>query len=277
MCSRPAVSTSTRSAPRLDAGGHRVEHDRAGIGAFLPAHELAAGALGPQLRADRPPRRGTCRPPRARRGGRRRPAATRACRSSSSCRRRSRRRTSTRSARPATQVQRRDRRSPSRIATTSSRTQTDQLVGLGDRRRPWPRSRTASSSAAVVGMPDVGEQHRLFELVPGLVVDLAAAHTGRTRRRTRRACGRAGRAAAASRRLGLGELLELSGVAIGVDLGTTSGCGVELLDARRRRRRSATSRGSPATRPATRRSRVREAQARGPRRRRATSDDRRRR
>ena len=67
---------------------HRVEHDRAGIGAFLAAHELAAGALGPEPEliggrgAERVGRRE--HDPAARR----RPAAPRACRSSSSSRRR---------------------------------------------------------------------------------------------------------------------------------------------------------------------------------------------
>ena len=71
MCSRPAVSTSTRSALAARGRGHRVEHDRTGIGAFLAARRSRRRCARPTARAGRRRRRGTCRPPRARRACRR--------------------------------------------------------------------------------------------------------------------------------------------------------------------------------------------------------------
>ena len=47
VCRRPAVSQMTTSAPRAFAARDRVEGDRAGVAALGPLDDLAAGALGP--------------------------------------------------------------------------------------------------------------------------------------------------------------------------------------------------------------------------------------
>ena len=202
MCSRPAVSTSTRSAPRLGGRGHRVEHDRAGIGALLAAHDARRRCARPRARAGRPPRRGTCRRRRARRV---RPSATRcgaslpivvvlptpftptnihtfgspaAVRERRGVRRR-------RAARP-----------PRRARARSSASASADPLGLGP--RPAPRRGCVRRGRHA----DVGEEQRLFELVPRVVVDLRRL---RPRRRAgERGAGLAEAVARARGRLDLG-------------------------------------------------------------------------
>ena len=139
MCSRPAVSTSTRSAPRLDGRGHRVEHDRARDRRPPGRARARRRCARPRARAARRRRRGTCRPRRARRGGRRRPRCgaslpivvvfptpltpTNIHTFGS----------------PAASVQRRGRRSPSSSATTSSRSSAIELVGVRSTRSSLAR------------------------------------------------------------------------------------------------------------------------------------------
>ena len=147
----------------------------------------------PRARADRPRRRGTCRPRRARPCAPRRPRAARAWRSSWSSPRRSRRRTSRRSAR---RRRRAARGRPARAATpapacrSASTSSESRCLQLGGARLHVLEDALGRRHA------DVGEEQRLFELVPGLGVDLALA--GRARRRTRPGSCRAGRAAAAA-------------------------------------------------------------------------------
>ena len=116
-------------------------------------------------------------------------------------RRRSRRRTSTRSARPVPACSVRSASSSSSSATTSSRTSAIDLVGLGRRlflgARRAPRRATASSWACRRRRATTPLRAR-----PTSRRRPCGRACGRTRPRTRCACGRAGRAAAASRRLG---------------------------------------------------------------------------
>ena len=178
VCSRPAVSASTRSAPRGRGRADGVEDDRARVAALAAAHEVGAGALGPRARAARRPRRGTCR----RRPSRRvRPVvglcAWRPCRSSSSCPTPF---TPTNShtfgwpgskRRRAVAAARRALSSPSSASSSAGGSVIPSLL------RPCIRSRSSSSRGRADA--DVGADQGLLEVVPGLGVDRRAAGSSR--------------------------------------------------------------------------------------------------
>ena len=210
MCRRPAVSTSTRSAPRLDAAAIASNTTEPGSAPSWP-RTSSPPVRSAQSRAGRRRRRGTCRPP---------PSTTR--RPSPTC---------CAASLPIvvvfptpltptnihTLVLAGDRAATSRlelasrIATTSSRTRRDEPVGIHDV-VGFGTGAHRVEDALGRREPDVGEQHRLFELVPGLVVDLAAAQTGEHARERGCGCGRGDRAGAAARTDRLDEqLLELVG------------------------------------------------------------------
>ena len=185
----------------------------------------------PSARAARRRRRGTCRPRPARRAW---PSSTSRCASLAIVvvlpDAVDARRTSTRSARPAIV-----RASRSPLASSSA----DQLV-VQQRRRSAsasddplgsaPAPRTSSRMRCGGGQADVGEEQRLLELVPGLVVDLApAADRGERAGRTRRGSCPAGRAGGAPRRprprRRLGLDLDVDSGTTGVGSSTSTGFG----------------------------------------------------
>ena len=173
VCSRPAVSTSTTSTPRGRGGVDRVEHHCTGVAAVLAAHDLAAEAVGPQSRAGRPPRRGRCRRRRGARGARR-PARAWPASATVVVLPTPLTPTSIQTVGPLAARCRVRSEPPSAVERLGELVaqEVGQCGGVG----AWPLARacTPSTIASVVVMPDVGEQQRLLELVPRVVVDLAA-------------------------------------------------------------------------------------------------------
>ena len=189
-------------------GGHRVEHDRAGIGAVLAAHELAAGALGPQPELV---------------GGR---GAERVGRGEHDAR--ARRRTCCDASlpivvvfptpltptniqtfgSPGDDVQRAARASASRSATTSSRTSATSPSASATS-SALARARTASRMRCVVASPTSASSIASSRSSQVVVVDLAAAQAGE---HARERGARAAEPVAQPRLLDdLDELLELVG------------------------------------------------------------------
>ena len=216
MCRRPGGVDEHEVGVAARRRGHRVEHDRTGIGAVLAAHELAAGALGPQ-----PELIGGRGAERVGRGEHHAPALAHLLRRELADRRGladavdAHEHPDVRLAGDDAQLAARARVEDRDHFVAHQRDEpvgVDDVVGLG------PGAHRVED-ALRRGEADVGEQHRLFEIVPGVVVDLAAAQAGEHARRTRRACGRADRAAAASRertrRAASSSAVEVSGVELG--------------------------------------------------------------
>ena len=172
--SRPAVSTSTSSTPRDRRGLHRVEHDRARVGTLLTADELHAEAVGPE-----PELLGRGGAERV--GGRQQHTMALGLLAAGELGDGRRladavdtdeqphvRSHPARAGAPA--VPRRCRRA----ARRSRREQLGQLAA-SSRARRLPRAPDAFEEPLRRRHADVGEEQRLLELVPRLVVDRAAA------------------------------------------------------------------------------------------------------
>ena len=164
---------------------HRVEHDRARVGAFLPADELATGALGPELQLVRG--RGA---ERVARGEDHTMTFAHALRRELADRRRL---PDSVDADEHPDVLLAGGEMQRAIGIVGQQLddfvaqQRDQLVGFGRGLLLGARAHTVEE-ARRRDHPDIREEQRLFELVPRLVVDLAAADPAeRARERLARA------------------------------------------------------------------------------------------
>ena len=177
VCSRPAVSTSTRSASRLAAELMASNTTEPGSAPSWPRTISAPTRLGPVrelLGGGGAERVGggehdAC--------GRRRSRAARPWRWSWSCPTPFTPTNIHTFGSPAVVVERAvaARRRAARPAPSCS--SVDQRVGVGDPLGSRARSRRSSRMRVGGGHADVGEQQRLLELVPGLVVDRARPRT----------------------------------------------------------------------------------------------------